>query len=130
MEALGQQQWRLQLEARPAQVPQIRHEVVDVLERECPGVDLSVAALVVTELATNVVKHAYDDPGRVEVEVVCEPEAAVVTVRDWGRGFGRSTRRGMGLGLQLVAALAQWLRITGFQPTEISARLPRLPAPE
>ena len=41
MEALGQQQWRLQLEARPAQVPQIRHEVIDVLERECPGVDLA-----------------------------------------------------------------------------------------
>jgi anti-sigma regulatory factor (Ser/Thr protein kinase) len=125
VEALGQQQWRLQLEARSAQVPQIRHEVVDVLERECPGVDLAAAALVVTELAANVVTHAYEEPGRIEVDVMCEPDAVVVTLRDWGRGFGRSTRRGMGIGLQLVAALAEWLRIDGFQPTEVKARLPR-----
>jgi anti-sigma regulatory factor (Ser/Thr protein kinase) len=126
VEALGQQQWRLQLEARAAQVPRIRHEVVDVLERECPGVDPSVAALVVTELAANAVTHAYaEEPGRIEVEVMCEPDAAVVTFRDWGRGFGRSTRRGMGIGLQVVAALAEWLRIDGVQPTEVRARLAR-----
>jgi anti-sigma regulatory factor (Ser/Thr protein kinase) len=93
VEALGQQQWRLQLEARSAQVPQIRHEVVDVLERECPGVDLAAAALVVTELAANVVTHAYEEPGRIEVDVMCEPDAVVVTLRDWGRGFGRSGRK-------------------------------------
>ena len=125
MEAVGGQHWRLRLEARAAHVPEIRREVVDVVARECPGVDLSAAALVVTELAANVVTHAYAEPGRLEVEVVCEPDAAVVTVRDWGRGFGRSTRRGMGLGLQLVAALAEWLRIDGVQPTEVKARLAR-----
>ena len=125
MEAVGGQHWRLRLEARPAHVPEIRHEVVNVLARECPGVDLSAAALVVTELAANVVTHAYAEPGRLEIEVVCEPDAAVVTVRDWGRGFGRSTRRGRGLGLQLVAALAEWLRIDGVQPTEVKARLAR-----
>jgi anti-sigma regulatory factor (Ser/Thr protein kinase) len=125
MEAVDGQHWRLRSEARPAHVPEIRHEVVNVLARECPGVDLSAAALVVTELAANVVTHAYAEPGRLEIEVVCEPDAAVVTVRDWGRGFGRSTRRGMGLGLQLVAALAQGLRIDGAQPTEVKARLAR-----
>jgi two-component sensor histidine kinase len=125
VETIGGQRYRLQLEARPAHVPEIRHEVVDVLARECPGVDLSAAALVVTELAANVVTHAYPKPGRLEVEVVCEPDAAVAIVRDWGRGFGRSARRGMGLGLQLVAALAEWLRIDGFQPTEVRARLAR-----
>jgi len=88
-------------------VPEIRHAVVDVLARECPGVDLSAAALVVTELAANVVTHAYVKPGPLDVEVVCEPDAAVVTVRGWGRGFGRSIRRGMGIGLQIVAALAE-----------------------
>jgi hypothetical protein len=31
----------------------------------------------------------------------------------------------MGMGLQLVAALAARLRIGGFQPTEVKARLPR-----
>jgi anti-sigma regulatory factor (Ser/Thr protein kinase) len=125
VEALGGQQWRLQLEARPGQVPEARHDVVEVLARECPGVDLWTAALVVTELATNVVTHAYVEPGSLEVEVVCEPDAVVVTVRDWGRGFGRSGRHGMGMGLQLVAALATRLWVRGFQPTEVKARLPR-----
>jgi anti-sigma regulatory factor (Ser/Thr protein kinase) len=125
MEAVGGQHWRLRLEARPADVSEIRHEVVDVLARECPGVDLSAAALVVTELAANVVTHAYLESGLLEVDVVCEPDAAVVTVRDWGRGFGRSARRGMGLGLQIVAALAERLRIDGVQPTEVKARLAR-----
>jgi hypothetical protein len=76
VEALGKQLWRLQLEARPSHVPHVRHDVVDVLARECPGVDLAVAALVVTELTTNVV-NAYVQAGRLEVEVVCEPDAAV-----------------------------------------------------
>lgn len=125
VDALRGQQWRLQLEARPARVPQIRREVIEVIARECPGVDLSAAALVVTELATNVVTHAYSDSGQLEVEVACEPDAAVITVRDWGRGFGRSTRRGMGVGLQVVAAAAEWLRIGGVQSTEVTARLPR-----
>ena len=71
MEAVGGQHWRLRLEARAAHVPEIRREVVDVVARECPGVDLSAAALVVTELAANVVTHAYAEPGRLEIEVVC-----------------------------------------------------------
>jgi len=123
MEAVRGQHWRLRLEARAAHVPEIRHKVVEVLARECPGVDVSAAALVVTELAANVVTHAYSEPGRLEVEVVCEPDAAVVTFRDWGRGFGRSIRRGRGRGLQIVAALAEWLRIDGSQPTEVRVRL-------
>jgi hypothetical protein len=31
----------------------------------------------------------------------------------------------MGIGLQVVAALAEWLRIDGVQPTEVKARLAR-----
>ena|SRR5436190_15768472 len=125
MEVVGGQHWRLRLEAKPARVPEIRQEVVDVLARECPGVDLSAAAVVVTELAANVVTHAYVEPGPLEVEVRCEPDSAVVTFRDWGRGFGRSIRRGRGRGLQIVAALAERLRIDGVQPTEVKARLAR-----
>jgi hypothetical protein len=73
VEALGGQQWRLQLEARPDQVPEVRHNVVEVLARECPGVDLWTAALVVTELATNAVTHAYGEPGSLEVEASLSP---------------------------------------------------------
>ena len=47
----------------PSHVPHVRHDGVDVLARECPGVDLAVAALVVTELTTNVVNHAYLQAG-------------------------------------------------------------------
>jgi hypothetical protein len=72
-----------------------------------------------------VVTHAYVEPGPLEVEVVCEPDLAVVTVRDGGEGSLDRTCNRMGIGLQVVAALAQWLRIGGFQPTEVKARLPR-----
>jgi anti-sigma regulatory factor (Ser/Thr protein kinase) len=124
VEAIGGQLWRLRVEARPSRLHQVRHDVVDVLAQECPGVDLSAAALVVTELAANAATHAYSESGPLEVDVVCEPDAAVVTVRDWGRGFGPS-RRSLGIGLQIVASLAEWFWIGGVHPTEVKARLPR-----
>jgi hypothetical protein len=31
----------------------------------------------------------------------------------------------MGIGLQIVASVAEWLRIDGVHPTEVKARLPR-----
>jgi len=78
----------MQAEARASRIQGVRHDVLDVLARECPDVDLTAAALIVTELVANVVRHAYTEKGSVEVEVSCEPEAAVLTVRDWGLGFG------------------------------------------
>ena len=123
---MGRQRWRMRVGARPAHVPDVRREVVDVLARECPGVDLNVAALVVTELAANVVNHAYADvQGPLEVDLLCEPDAATLTVRDWGRGFGTSTHHGMGVGLELVDRLAQAVRVERGERTEVHVRLSR-----
>lgn len=126
MEALDDQRWQTRVEARAAAVPHIRREVVDVLARQCPGLDIAAAALIVTELATNVVNHAYTDTGPLEVEVLCEPEAATLIVRDWGRGFGESPRHGLGVGLQIATALASQLRVHRSRPTEIHVRLARV----
>ena len=123
---MGERRWRMRVDARPAQVPAVRREVVGVIARECPGVDLDVAALVVTELATNVVNHAYaDGHGQLEVDLLFEPDAATLTVRDWGRGFGTSTRHGMGMGLEIVARLAQAMRVERGVRTEVRVRLSR-----
>ena len=91
MDAVRGQHWRLEVQARPAHVPEIRHKVVGVLTRECPGVDLSAAALVVTELAANVVTHAYAEPGRLEIEVVCVVLTLIfATIRPLRAGAGLS----------------------------------------
>lgn len=90
VEAVDERRWQTRVEARPSAVPHLRRDVLDVLGRECPGVDLATAALIVTELAGDVVNHAYGDTGPVEVELLCEPDAATLTVRDWGQGFGGS----------------------------------------
>ncbi|HET7171663.1 MAG TPA: ATP-binding protein [Gaiellales bacterium] len=129
MEAVDEQRWQTQIEARPAAVPHLRREVLDTLSRECPGVDLAAAGLIVTELAANVVNHAYTETGPVEVEVLCEPDAATLTVRDWGHGFGKSPNHGLGIGLQIATALASQLHVRRSRPTEIHVRLVRAPYP-
>lgn len=51
---------------------------------------------IVQEAITNAVRHA--SPSAIEVATRVEDEALVVEVRDDGRGFAPSTRRGRGLG--------------------------------
>jgi len=64
--------------------------------------------LAVTEACTNVVRHAYPDrSGTLDVVVRPEEERLEVVVADSGKGMGPSPdRRGPGLGLPLIAALA------------------------
>ena len=126
MEAVGKQHWRARLEAEPAAVPALRRDVVMLLARECPELDLADVALAVSELVANVVRHAYPagEPGAVEVEVERDGPATVVTVRDWGRGFAplAGAERGLGVGLHIVCALADDLRISTSDCTVIEAR--------
>jgi two-component sensor histidine kinase len=99
--------------------------VVGFLGRECPGIDAGDAALIVTELATNVVRHAYplDQPGALDVEIECDGDEAIVTVRDWGRGFGNSAAAGLGFGLRIVEALTEELRIERSDGTTVATRI-------
>jgi anti-sigma regulatory factor (Ser/Thr protein kinase) len=124
VDPVGEQRWRTRIDARAADVPGLRHAVVELLERECPGIDRAAAALVVTELASNVVCHAYPGAGGpLEVEIHIDTGTPILTVRDWGGGFGQSERRGTGLGLSLVRGISAdvWMEHRGC--TEVHARL-------
>lgn len=70
---------------------------------------LSDIRLAVTEACANVVVHAYPDgqDGQMEVLASMGEETLTVLVRDWGRGIRpRPDSPGLGLGLSLIAALA------------------------
>jgi serine/threonine-protein kinase RsbW/stage II sporulation protein AB (anti-sigma F factor) len=98
--------------ARPDRIAAVRHEVRDFAERNGAS-DPNAVALAVTEAVTNAVVHAYVDdaePGEIEVVVQRLPdgEGIEILVCDEGRGMmPRTDSPGIGLGLPLVATLAQ-----------------------
>jgi anti-sigma regulatory factor (Ser/Thr protein kinase) len=119
--------WFIRVPAEAAQIPLVRRGTLEILARECPPVDAEAAALVVTELGSNVVRHAYPEgAGMLEVEIRCDDRGATVVVRDWGVGFGRSRRHGLGQGMVFVEALADDVQISRGGVTEVAARLNRL----
>ncbi len=81
---------------------------------------LSDIRLAVTEACTNVVIHAYPDRGEGPMEVLATllGDELIVVVRDEGRGIGpRPDSPGLGLGLPLIASLAESLQL-GHDPQE------------
>jgi anti-sigma regulatory factor (Ser/Thr protein kinase) len=97
--------------ALPEQVGEARHAVV-AYARQYGVVDADAVALAVSEAVTNAVLHAYVDdaePGDVEVTAQRHPDDGFeVRVCDHGRGMKpRSDSPGMGVGLPLVATLAE-----------------------
>jgi anti-sigma regulatory factor (Ser/Thr protein kinase) len=104
----------LSVPARPENIGVVRH-VLGALG-SCLRLDAELVEdlrLAVTEACTNVVRHAYaHDRGMIEVEITPEPELLRVVVADRGRGIGPSPdTRGPGLGLPLIAAIADSLEI-------------------
>ena len=104
----------LSLPARAENVAVVRHafgglgDVLDVPEQL-----LSDIKLAVTEACTNVVIHAYPDgEGPMEVQAEFGENELSVVVRDEGRGvMPRADSPGLGLGLPLVATLAESLEL-------------------
>jgi anti-sigma regulatory factor (Ser/Thr protein kinase) len=104
---------KLTLPARPENVAVVRH----VLGAFAQALGLPVELvedlrLAITEACTNVVRHAYADcaPGSVEVSIRPHEDVVHVAVTDHGRGIGTSAdASGPGLGLQLIAAVADTL---------------------
>jgi serine/threonine-protein kinase RsbW len=82
--------------------------------------DASVLAdmkMAVTEACTNVVVHAYEDDGMLEVEMLAGEDGLTIVVRDHGAGIQpRPARQGapaLGLGLPLIAALSDAFELRG-----------------
>ena len=79
-----------------------------------PEPKLSDIRLAVTEACANVVVHAYpeDQEGPMEILASMEGNALTVLVRDWGSGIRpRPDSPGLGLGLSLIAALAETVQL-------------------
>lgn len=100
--------------AEPASVAQIRH-VVAAIAREC-GADevvLGDVRLAVSELATNVVLHAYGGArGEVRVEAEIHGGELHIVVTDDGCGMRpRPDSPGMGVGLPVVTTVANHVEI-------------------
>ena len=100
--------------AVPESVPEARQAVVG-LAAEGGASDEQVDAirLATSEALTNAVLHAYDGvPGMVHVRAALGGEGIAITIRDDGTGLRpRLDRRGMGLGLALIAAAADEMAI-------------------
>jgi stage II sporulation protein AB (anti-sigma F factor) len=102
----------------PAQADQVRlaRREVEAYAREQGAVDPNGIALAVSEAVTNAVIHAYVDdahPGDVQVFAERhEGNGLEIQVCDDGRGMKpRSDSPGLGVGLPLVAKLAQRFRV-------------------
>jgi serine/threonine-protein kinase RsbW len=104
----------LRLPARPENVGVVRHVLGAVAEvLDLPAEVIEDIRLAVTEACTNVVRHAYaDEDGTIDVMVHPTGRELEVVVADDGRGIGISPdTAGPGLGLPLIAALADSLEI-------------------
>ena len=114
----------LRLPARAENVAVARHAIgglADVLE--VSDQTLADVKLAVTEACTNVVVHAYPDgEGPMAVRATVDEDVLQVVVTDEGRGIVlRPDSPGLGLGLPLIATLAESLELgTGArQETEV-----------
>ena len=115
----------LALEARAENIAIVRHALGGLGEAfAVPEPKLSDIRLAVTEACANVVVHAYpnDQTGPMEVVASMDKDALTVLVRVWGRGIRpRPDSPGLGLGLSLIAALAENVQLghDGEEHTEV-----------
>jgi anti-sigma regulatory factor (Ser/Thr protein kinase) len=103
----------LRLEAIPASIGHVRHEVVSFAKRHALA-DLGDVALAITEAATNAVVHAYRDgeSGLMRVVACARQDGLLVVVRDYGCGMQPNPDSpGLGLGLSVIGAVAKEMNI-------------------
>ena len=116
----------LTLPARAENVAVVRHAfggLGDVLD--VPDQTLSDIKLAVTEACTNVVVHAYPDrEGALGVRAAVDDRRLTVVVVDTGRGIlPRPDSPGLGLGLPLIATLAESLELGTGPSDETEVRM-------
>jgi serine/threonine-protein kinase RsbW len=114
-EVNGTPDLELKLPARAENVAVVRHafggfaEALSVDEQTLADIKLAI-----TEACTNVVIHAYEDDvdGCLEVDASIRGRRLSVIIRDEGRGIvPRPDSPGLGLGLPLIATLAESLEL-------------------
>ncbi len=106
--------FELEIAATAPSVPLVRHALRGLLATlEVSEEQVADIALAVTEACTNAVVHAYaGNAGRIEVSANHDDESLAVTVRDHGAGMApRIDTQGLGVGLPVIAAIAQSLEI-------------------
>jgi anti-sigma regulatory factor (Ser/Thr protein kinase) len=104
----------LTLPARAENVAVVRHAIGGLAEAlDIDDRTLSDLKLAVTEACTNTVVHAYPDgEGPLEVAAYVRADRLMLVVRDEGRGImPRTDSPGLGLGLPLIATLAEALEL-------------------
>jgi serine/threonine-protein kinase RsbW len=104
----------LTLPARPENVAVVRHAIGGLGEAlELRDQKLSDIKLAVTEACTNTVVHAYGaGGGPLEIAAYLRDGRLLIVVRDEGRGIvPRTDSPGLGLGLPLIATLAEALEL-------------------
>jgi len=116
----------LTLPARPENVAVARHAIggfADVLE--VPDQTLADVKLAVTEACTNVVVHAYPNgEGPMGLRASVDDGVLRVVVVDEGRGIlPRADSPGLGLGLPLIATLAESLELGSGLNEETEVRM-------
>jgi anti-sigma regulatory factor (Ser/Thr protein kinase) len=109
----------LDLPAEPTSVRRAR-ATASRLADAC-GADSATVALCVSEATTNAILHAYrgEAPGDRTVHLSAWPDAdhLVVEISDHGGGMRpRADSPGLGLGLPLIATLAQTVEVHGGDP--------------
>ena len=116
----------LTLPARPENVAVARHAIggfADVLDM--PDQTLADVKLAVTEACTNVVVHAYPgSEGPITLRATVDDGVLRVVVVDQGRGIlPRADSPGLGLGLPLIATLAESLELGTGDNDETEVRM-------
>ena len=112
------------LPAEPRSASRARRAVLDALSGI--AVDKDAVGIVISEVVTNAVVHAYRDretPGLVHVSASLDDHGVEVSVDDDGLGMRpRADSPGVGLGLPLMGDLADRVDISSRRPgTRIAA---------
>jgi serine/threonine-protein kinase RsbW len=118
--------FELTLPARAENVAVVRHAFGGLGEAlDVPDHALADVKLAVTEACTNVVVHAYgEDEGPMAVSAALRDGRLTVVVADEGRGIvPRPDSPGLGLGLPLIATLAESLELGTGDADETEVRM-------
>jgi anti-sigma regulatory factor (Ser/Thr protein kinase) len=114
--------------ATPEAVSALRHAAADFAASQGAGTRLQEdIALVVSEAATNAVRHtnAPEGDGVIEMTATVADSWLEIRIRDRGSGFGTKRSDGLGLGLPIIASLAAYLTICQEgHGTEVRVRFP------